>query len=553
MWQNEPARKELWRELQQFRQLLNRLAGPPYEPWQVICVSAGVTLILVSIYSFLFREDETLWSRVKKTFFRSVRKLPFVRAKIDKGVKEMMVHMEKSMISNKSNVKHRTELPEQGIPQKEVIQEIDELRGGDLKWPEGWVSGALYNCSAELTDLTVQVFGRFVWANPLHPDVFPSVRKMEAEVVQWCVGIFNGGKEACGLMTSGGTESILMAMKAYREVGYSRGIRYPEIVCPLSAHSAFLKAANYFKMKITQVSVDPQTRMVNLKAMARAISKNTVVLVGSAPHFPHGIIDPIEDIAALARKNGIGCHVDCCLGGFLVPFIEKAGFEMAPFDFRAKGVTTISADTHKYGYATKGTSVLLYANKDLRHKQYFVDTNWQGGVYCSPSVAGSRAGSLIAATWATMLYMGMNGYIEATKAVITTTRKIIAELRKVPGIYILGSPKVSVVAIGSKDFDIFRLFSAMKKKGWNLNGLQYPPAFHICITMVHTKEGIADRFIGDIQEETAEIMKQPKAKTTGYAALYGAAQEIPDRSVIEDIANGFLDLCYKAGPPSAEV
>lgn len=291
--------------------------------------------------------------------------------------------------------------------------------------------------------------------------------------------------------------------------------------------------------------------MVDLKAMARAISSNTVVLVGSTPQFPHGIIDPIQDIAKLALKHNVGVHVDCCLGGFILPFMEKAGYQLDPFDFRVKGVTSISADTHKYGYTPKGTSVLMYSNKALRHNQYFMDPNWQGGIYATACMTGSRAGCLIAATWATLLYMGEEGYVQATRDIIETTKTIIKGLEDIPGIRIMGKPKAMIVAIDSADFNIFRLSPALRERGWHLNTLQLPASVHLCVTMVHTKEGVAKRFIKDVKECVAEMMQDPKAKAAGQAAFYGMAASIPDRSIVKELAAEFIDLMYKATPPAA--
>ena len=546
--QSETRRKQFLGEIQQARLFINRVSEN-FEGWQVIFLAVGITLIATNFYAFLFREDDTLWNRTRRGFFRLIRKIPWYRAKIESELGKTLKEIEKDICKGE---KRFLTLPKKGLSSDKLLKEVDALAslGDDKIWKDGYVSGALYNCSDELTKLTAEVYGRFAWSNPLHPDLFPHTRKMEAEVVQWTINLFNGGKEARGTMTSGGTESILMAMRVYREIGYERGIEYPEIICPISVHCAFNKAADYYRMKITQIPVDPRTRKVNLKAMAKAISRNTVVLVGSAPQFPHGIIDPIEDIAKLARKRGIGVHVDCCLGGFLVPFMNKAGYPIEPFDFQVPGVTSISADTHKYGYAPKGTSVVMYANKELCHKQYFISPNWQGGIYGTPSMAGSRPGGLIAATWATMMYMGEDGYVDATKKIISTARKILDGLKKIPGIYILGAPKLSVIAIGSKDFDIYCLSGALTKRGWNLNSLQFPESFHIGLTFLHTKKGVAERFIKDVRECTAEIMKNPKMKPTGSAAMYGMAQAIPDRSIVSELATGFIDILYKATPPS---
>ncbi|PIO28197.1 hypothetical protein AB205_0051490, partial [Aquarana catesbeiana] len=395
------------------------------------------------------------------------------------------------------------------------------------------------------------VYGEFAWSNPLHPDIFPGVRKMEAEVVRMACTLFNGGPQSCGTVTSGGTESILMACKAYRDLAFEKGIKYPEIIAPVSAHAAFDKAANYFGMKMVHIPLDKKTMKVDVKAMRRAISKNTAMLVCSAPQFPHGVIDPIEEVAKLALKYNIPFHVDACLGGFLIVFMEKAGFPLPLFDFRVKGVTSISADTHKYGYAPKGSSVILYSNKDYRHYQYFVASDWPGGLYASPSIAGSRPGGIVAACWATMMHIGEDGYIEATKKIITAARFIIKELQKVKEIVIFGNPEVSVIALGSDKFDIYRLSNSLTAKGWNLNTLQFPSSIHICLTVLHTKPGVAQLFVKDIQESVAVIMKDPGAKTTGVGAIYGMAQTIPDRSMVLEISKAFLDCLYLTEMPSS--
>ena len=539
------ARKQLALELQLARTYFNEMAGP-YEPWQVVFLSVGVTILWMKLHRFLFRKDASLWTRVKRTFFVAVRKIPMARNKIESEITKARLSWEKDILSPKPNEPYHFALPDKGMTHAEVLQELDKMDSiVDADWSQGWVSGCAYNCSQELTRLTSAVFARYTWTNPLHIDIFPHIRKMEAEVVQWCVRLFHGGPDACGTMTTGGTESIILAMYAYRQVAIEKGIEYPEIVCPMSTHCAFDKAAEYFRMKVVRVPLDQRTMAVNVKEMAHHISSNTVVLVGSAPQFPHGAVDPIREIAQLGHKHGIGVHVDCCLGGFLVPFMDAAGFPIAPVDFRLKGVTSISADTHKYGFSPKGSSVILYSSQELRRRQFFVTTDWQGGVYATPNISGSRVGAVIAATWAVMLFMGQDGYVESTRKIISTTRWIVAELRKIPGIYVMGKPEVSVLAIASKEFDIFRLNSAMSKRKWHLSNLQFPSALHLSVTLIHTYEGVAQRLVNDVRECVREIMKTPKAKATGAAALYGVAQAIPDRSIVADIAVAFLETAYK--------
>ncbi|XP_020350536.1 sphingosine-1-phosphate lyase 1 isoform X1 [Oncorhynchus kisutch] len=521
------------------------------EPWQIIGATLISTLGAVWVKGFLFQQ-ETLTSRIKKQCFRLIRKIPFVGAAIQTQLNKALDDMSVSLCALKEGMNYTKQLPEQGLTQAEVLDRISEYETlNEVDWENGRVSGAVYWGDQTLTKLLVKVYGDFAWSNPLHPDIFPGVRKMEAEVVRMTCTLFNGGPNTCGTVTSGGTESILMACKAYRDMAYERGVKHPEIIAPISVHAAFDKAANYFGMKLVHIPLDKNTMKVDVKAMRRAISKNTAMLVCSAPQFPHGIIDPIEEVGKLALKYNIPLHVDACLGGFLIVFMAKANYPLAPFDFRVKGVTSISADTHKYGYAPKGSSVILYSDKKYRHYQYFVAPDWQGGIYASPSVAGSRPGGIIAACWATMMHMGEDGYIKATKKIIDTARTIKTEIRKINGVFVFGDPEVSVVAIGSDVFDIFRLSNALTSKGWNLNMLQYPSSIHICCTVLHTHEGVAKQLISDIKEQVALILKNPNEKTTGMGAIYGMAQSIPDRSMVTEISRGFLDCLYSTEEPKS--
>uniref|UniRef100_A0A8C2JR96 sphinganine-1-phosphate aldolase n=1 Tax=Cyprinus carpio TaxID=7962 RepID=A0A8C2JR96_CYPCA len=520
------------------------------EPWQIIATTLLSTLGAVWLKGFLF-QPESLTSRVKKQFFKIIRKIPFIgiQNQLNKALDDMSV----SLCTLKEGMSYTKLLPVQGLTHKQLLDKIREYETlSEVDWAKGKVSGAVYWGDEKLTDLLVKVYGEFAWSNPLHPDLFPGVRKMEAEVVRMACALFNGGPDSCGTVTSGGTESILMACKAYRDMAHERGIKHPEIIAPVSVHAAFDKAAHYFGMKLIHVPLDKKTMKVDVKAMRRAISRNTAMLVCSAPQFPHGIIDPVVEVAKLAVKYNIPFHVDACLGGFLIVFMEKAGFKLDPFDFRVKGVTSISADTHKYGYAPKGSSVVLYSDKKFRHYQYFVAPDWQGGIYASPSMAGSRPGGIIAACWATMMHMGEKGYVEATKKVIETARKIKAGIRQIDGVFVFGDPEVSVVALGSDVFDIFRLSNALTSKSWNLNTLQFPSSIHICVTMLHTQPGVAEQFISDVKREVAIIMKNPKEKTTGMGAIYGMAQSIPDRSMVTEVSQGFLDCLYSTEVPKMQ-
>ncbi|KAK2181649.1 hypothetical protein NP493_386g02034 [Ridgeia piscesae] len=489
------------------------------EAWQLIFCSVSLTLAAVWTWDIVFDPRESLSNRLRHFFFRMLRRVPYVRRQVEKEIRKLEMTMEENFRKETRDMLYVQQLPAHGWSQEHILSEINKYKElAQVKWREGKCSGTVYSGEEVLTNLMTKVYGEFAWANPLHPEVFPDIRKMEAEVVRMACCMFNGDQNTCGTMTSGGTESIVLACKAYRDLALERGISHPQMVVPLTVHCAFDKAADYLRMKITHVPIDETTMKVNVAAMKRAITKNTCMLVGSAPHFPHGIIDPIEDIAKLGLRYNIPVHVDSCLGGFLLPFMRKAGYPLDPFDFGVEGVTSISADTHKYGFAPKGSSVILYRNKDYRKFQYFVQPDWPGGIYASPSFSGSRPGAIIAACWATLVYMGEEGYVESTRKIITTTRHILARLQEVKGIYVLGEPKVSVIGIGSHDFNIYRLSDALSAKGWNLNPLQFPSSIHLCVTLIHTKDGVADGFISDLEECVAEIMKDPKAKCGGQAS-----------------------------------
>lgn len=548
LWYNPPAYKEFGKNLQRLRKWAND-TGDLVEPWQLVLITALTIILVMKLYYCLYGPSRYgLGTRIKRSFYYYLRKIPIIENTIQKRLKDAMVDLEKDSFMPKPNEPFNTVLPEKGWDHKRIAEELDKydavLESAD--WQSGFVSGAVYDGSPELTKLSTDVYKRYAWTNPLHADMFPQIRKIEAEVVAMGLKIFNAGKDACGTMTSGGTESILMAMRAYREIAYEKGIVIPEIIAPVTAHCALDKAADYFHMKLVRVPVSEKSFTCSVWAMRHYVTSNTIVLVGSTPQYPHGIIDPIEEFAKLAQYYGIYMHVDCCLGGFLAPFAEKAGFNIPMFDFRVKGVTSISADTHKYGFSPKGSSLIMYSNRKLRTKQFFTAIEWPGGAYGTPTIAGSRSGAIIAATWATMMNFGEEGYIEATRKIISTAQKIESGLRNIPGLYVMGKPELSVVAVGSKDFNIYRLSSEMKKKGWYLCDLQNPPGVHIAVTMLHTQEGVAEKFVTDTRQCVEGIKKDEDGDVTGMGALYGSTKKISDRSIVNDFALSFMELLYKA-------
>lgn len=514
------------------------------DAWRVVIVTCGATLAIIKITDLLNHEQH-LMTRLKRKIFKLARKIPSVQKKISSSLEKTSKVIDDSIKKSINSDAYMTVIPEKGLSDDEVLNELKRYRGyGNINWQEGWCSGMIYGQDSKLTSLLAKSYEIFAFSNPLHPEVFPDIRKMEAEIVRMTCNLFNGGPESCGVVTTGGTESIMLACLAYRNWAMEKGIKIPEIIAPITAHAAFDKAAMVFRMKLTHVPVDPVTSAADVNAMRKAINKNTCLLVGSAPQFPHGIIDPIKEISELGVKYNIPVHCDCCLGGFLVPFLDKAGYPIDPVDFRLPGITSISADTHKYGQAPKGSAVLMYKNPDYRKHQWFSITNWPGGIYATPTFAGSRAGSEIAACWATMLYVGMDGYIESARKIISTTRAFTKILKSIDGLKVIGDPKLSVVAFGSDQFDIYRLSDDLTERGWILNPLQFPSSIHICVVMAHTQPGVVERFEKDVTECVKIIMENPSELCSGAGALYGMSQKIPDRSVIEEVTEIYLNASY---------
>lgn len=440
-------------------------------------------------------------------------------------------------------------LPAEGLPREEVAALAERLAGiEEHRWRDGYASGAVYHGDPEHVAFLNRVYAAHSQSNPLHPDLWPSATKFEAEIVSMTarmLGAEHATPEApiVGTVSSGGTESILLAMKAYRDhARQRRGIADPEIVAPVSAHAAFDKASRFFDMPLVRVDVD-DNYAADPAAMAAAVTDRTAVIVGSTPGFPHGVIDPIPELAAIAAERGIGCHVDACLGGFVVPWAERLGYPIPPFDFRLPGVTSMSADTHKYGYAAKGTSVVLYRGNDLRQSQFYAVTDWPGGLYLSPTFAGSRPGALSAECWAAMVSIGEAGYLDAARRILETGARVREGIAAIPGLRVLGRP-LWVIAFAAEDgLDVYQVMENMGRRGWSLNGLQRPAAVHIAITLRHTQPGVADRFLTDLADAVEEVRANPDVHT-GMAPVYGMAGSLPPE-FLRSMLGAYLDLMFE--------
>jgi len=445
------------------------------------------------------------------------------------------------------------QLPATGVPREKVLAQMEELRAKEAaRWRDGYASGSVYHGDETHIDFVNKIYALHSQTNQLHSDLWPSAAKFEAEIVamtanmlsaEACGEPFDSEKGVCGSVSSGGSESILLAMKAYRDYARAeRGITEPEIVVPRSGHAAFHKAAQYFNIKLRPVPLDDQFR-ADVSAVAAEINENTIALVASAPNFPYGTIDPIDKISELALKHGVGCHVDACLGGYFLPWAERLGYPVPVFDFRLPGVTSMSCDTHKYGYAPKGTSVVLYRGRALRHHQFFTIADWPGGLYYSPTFSGSRPGGLSAACWAALMTMGESNYLKSAKAIMDAVAVMKQGIREIPELKLLGE-SLAVFAFGSDELNIYEVLDQMSARHWALTGLQHPAGIHVSTTLRQTQPGVAERFVKDLKESVEHVRANPGAEG-GMAPIYGLAAAIPEKGIVHDLLRQVMDIYYK--------
>ena len=482
---------------------------------------------------------------LKGFFLRLARKfIPSIRDRVNKEKEDVAKSFRKSLLHEMSPAMHV--LPEKPVPINQLVSEVEAMARDELSyWNGGTLSGAVYNGSLELNKLYATTMGAFGRANLLHAENFPAARQMESEVIAMTLDLFNGDASTVGSVTSGGTESILLAVKTYRDYGRScRSITRPNIVVPITAHAAFWKAGDYFGVEVRVAGIHAVTGEVLLDEVSTLMDWNTVMIMGSAPNYPYGTIDPIEALGALAVAQGVPLHVDACLGGFLLPFVRES--LPCSCDFTVPGVSSISADTHKYAYAPKGTSILMFRSSEVRKFQYSFKTDWLGGVYATPTIAGSRGASSVVACWATMKYFGRSGYQRLALDIVETTEHISNRLSKeIPGLLIIGRPDLSIVAFRLERGNIYDLCDALKNlpdRHWHLNLLQSPAACHLAVTAANL--ALAKKFFVDDVAAAALTLEGKPAGSTETAAFYGATASAPI-DLLEEIAEIYLDTCYQ--------
>ncbi|KAL6750488.1 PLP-dependent transferase [Haematococcus lacustris] len=515
-----------------------------YEPWELVIVGFLFGVVLLWLRGLAVQAGS---AGVVRAGFRVFRSLPGIKSMIDKEKKKMRASLYES---RKTIGTPLLQLPQAGMSAEAVLQLATARAAGDVQVEDGCshMSGSVYIGSSVHRQMLTDVFTMFSTTNPLHADAWPSIRQMEAEVVAMTASMLGGGPSSvCGSVSSGGTESILLAMKASRDwAAAKRGVRQPEIIIARSAHAAYFKAAEYFAMKLVVVQPGKDLRLSG-STVRRALTRNTAVVVASAPCFPHGVVDAVEDIAQVCRRAGVCLHVDACLGGFVLPFAHKLGYPIPGFDFSVPGVTSMSVDTHKFGLAHKGSSVVLYASPELRAHQFTSITDWSGGLYISPTMAGSRPGALIATAWAAMMAMGEEGYLATTRRLMEAATRFREGVQQIPELQVLGHPDMCLVAFAAarkSSVNVYKLKDLMTAKHWSLNALQQPAALHFCFTAAHVngKTDVVAQLLEDLKEGVKTLVANPEAVSGGSAPMYGMSNVTPDRGMIAEFLVAYQDV-----------
>ena len=399
-----------------------------------------------------------------------------------------------------------------------ILEHLESLRTDDVRWRDGRCFTLAYSAGPDVLALAEESYRRFSGENALNTSAFPSLRVMQQEVVDIVTGWTHGDDATAGFMTSGGTESLVLTVRAARKRAEREGrnLQHMNMVLPASAHAAFEKGADYFDVESRRVPVGADWK-ANVNAMRDACDDETILIVGSAPQYPQGVIDPIAAIAEIAAQRNINCHVDACMGGVTLTYLERLGEPIEPWDFRCDGVTSISVDLHKYGYTSKGSGVLLHRNKALRNDQTFITDNWLGGLYGSSGILGTKSGGPIASSWSVMHYLGDNGYERVTKSARESTMRIYEHLHAHPDLVVRGLPESTLISFGTKDtnrHDVFAIADRLISAGWYLDKQTPPASIHLTVNAIHAP--LVDEFLSDLDTAIDQVGSQ-KGTSGAYA------------------------------------
>jgi sphinganine-1-phosphate aldolase len=438
-----------------------------------------------------------------------------------------------------------TLLPASGLSREDVLTCLDEYRAGDLAARGGRTFAYVYDAGRPDVDaLAHEVYSSFLDVNGLDPTVFPSLLRMENEVVAIVAEHLGGDPDTVGSFTSGGTESILLAVKAARDRARAHRpeVTTPEVVLPVTAHAAFQKACHYLGLTPVLVDVDPQTFRADVAATREAITDSTILVVASAASYAHGVVDPVEELGRLALERGIPLHVDACIGGWLLPWFRELGVDVPAFDLSVPGVTSLSVDLHKYAYAPKGASVVLYADPAMRLKQFYACADWTGYTMVNATVQSTKSGGPLAAAWATLHAVGADGYRDLAAQTLRATRRLIAGVADVPGLHLLGEPEMALVAMAATDgVDVFEVCDEMASRGWYVQAqLGYrglPASIHLTLT------ASSDQHVDALLRDLTECVDKARAVTTGLdPALLEAVRALDPDELPDDVLGTLLPM-----------
>ncbi|PAV86466.1 hypothetical protein WR25_15033 [Diploscapter pachys] len=519
------------------------------EAWQIVSYTVSVCFLIAYIRR-ITRSDKPVLVQLRLWFFKILRSLPWVKRRIKADLERARQEIEEEVHQMDTQRDFYRFLPERPIEEDDLVAEARSYaQMGVRKYMEH------YDPQTREQDLKVcaRIFDLFSHTDPHRSDAFPGVRKMEAEVLRMCCSLFHGGPESGGVVASGGTEALLLACigntLSYRNLSRVHGDFKPEIIAPVTAHAALAKAAAFFDMRIIRVPVKADDR-ADVGAIKRAIGPHTCLIFASACNHITGTVDPIEKIANLAHKYSIPFHVDCTLGGFLLPFLEYCDINVPAFDFRLPGVSSISVDLHRYGQCPRSCSVLMYRNAFMLRYQCFRNNNWVGGTYSTPTMAGGRDGGAVATAWGTLLRKGRDGYINACSRVVEGTKYLAEKLLEIQGITIRGSADLCVVAFSTDNVDIYALVEQMVGKNWHVDALLSPVAARVPVTLSFCESGIVDKFVREVRETIADLQeKEALTKQSKLSAYYHMLQKMSDKSLVDELSLIRIHAHYSIPPP----
>ena len=444
-------------------------------------------------------------------------------------------------------------LPASGRERAEVLRDLEAFGAADPDYRHGRLWSLVYWLDEEHDDFLASAWRMYSSANGLNPGAFRSLKRMEGEIVASVAELQHGDEATCGVLTSGGTESCLLAAKTYRDLARARRrVKRARMILPVTAHVAWFKAAEYFDIEPVLLPLDARLR-TDVSRLERLIDRDTVMILGSAPEYPHGTIDPIEAMGEVAARHGVPLHVDACVGGMILPFMAMNGVALPPWDYRVPGVTSISADLHKYGYAAKGASTITYRRLELFAHQAFVKEDWPGGVFASPALLGTRAGGAYAAAWATLQRLGTDGYRELARRTHEAFTRLREGVPRIPGLAVLGEPSGPLLAYGSCDpaVAIYAVGDRMEARGWSVNRVQHPEGLHAMVTAQHL--GVVERYLADLAASVAEVRADPSLARQGSAATYGMLAHLPLRGLVRQQVREMFVRQYGRGAAPLDV